>query len=179
MSKVQLQGNVSGTGVFTIASPNSNTDRTLTLPDNTGTILTSATTDPALVFKRSNILGTVSQSAGVPTGAIIERGSNSNGQYVRYADGTQICWAVDIVFTVGGVSNVTWSFPAAFVNGDNLAYAYLRTGGSDSGSITFGIQTIYGNTTTSTEFYLMKLNGSRFATSGTASCCPYAIGRWY
>lgn len=40
MSKVQLQGNVSGTGVFTIASPNSNTDRTLTLPDNSGTILT-------------------------------------------------------------------------------------------------------------------------------------------
>jgi hypothetical protein len=44
MSKVQLSGNASGTGIFTIASPNSNTDRTLTLPDNTGTILTSATT---------------------------------------------------------------------------------------------------------------------------------------
>jgi hypothetical protein len=42
MSKVQLQGNVSGTGVFTIASPNSNTDRTLTLPDNSGTVLTSS-----------------------------------------------------------------------------------------------------------------------------------------
>jgi hypothetical protein len=41
MSKVQLQGNASGTGVFTIASPNSNTDRTLTLPNETGTILTS------------------------------------------------------------------------------------------------------------------------------------------
>ena len=44
MSKVQLQGNASGTGIFTIASPNSNTDRTLTLPDNTGTILTNAST---------------------------------------------------------------------------------------------------------------------------------------
>jgi hypothetical protein len=42
MSKVQLQGNASGTGIFTIASPNSNTDRTLTLPDSTGTLLTSA-----------------------------------------------------------------------------------------------------------------------------------------
>lgn len=40
MSKVQLQGNVSGTGIFTIASPNSNINRTLTLPDNTGTLLT-------------------------------------------------------------------------------------------------------------------------------------------
>lgn len=44
MSKVQLQGNASGTGVFTIASPNSNTDRTLTLPNQTGTILTNAST---------------------------------------------------------------------------------------------------------------------------------------
>ena len=42
MSKVSLAGNASGTGIFTIASPNSNTDRTLTLPDNTGTFLTSA-----------------------------------------------------------------------------------------------------------------------------------------
>jgi hypothetical protein len=42
MSKISLTPNASGTGNFTIASPNSNTDRTLTLPDNTGTILTSA-----------------------------------------------------------------------------------------------------------------------------------------
>lgn len=41
MSKVAIQGNASGTGVFTLASPNSNTDRTLTLPDEAGTIITS------------------------------------------------------------------------------------------------------------------------------------------
>lgn len=44
MSKVAIQGNASGTGVFTLASPNSNTDRTLTLPDEAGTVLTSAST---------------------------------------------------------------------------------------------------------------------------------------
>jgi hypothetical protein len=42
MSKVAIQGNASGTGTFTIAAPNSNTDRTLTLPDEAGTVLTSA-----------------------------------------------------------------------------------------------------------------------------------------
>jgi hypothetical protein len=41
MSKVAIQGNASGTGTFTIAAPNSNTDRTLTLPDEAGTVLTS------------------------------------------------------------------------------------------------------------------------------------------
>ena len=44
MSSIKLESNASGTGIFTIASPNSNTNRTLTLPDNTGTVLTSATT---------------------------------------------------------------------------------------------------------------------------------------
>lgn len=43
MSKISLNPNASGTANFTIASPATNTDRTLTLPDNTGTILTSAT----------------------------------------------------------------------------------------------------------------------------------------
>jgi hypothetical protein len=42
MSKIALSGNASGTGTFTIASPNSNSDRTLNLPDNSGTVLTSS-----------------------------------------------------------------------------------------------------------------------------------------
>jgi hypothetical protein len=42
MSKVAISGDSSGTGTFTIKSPNSNTDRTLNLPDNSGTVLTSA-----------------------------------------------------------------------------------------------------------------------------------------
>ena len=42
MSKVTIAGDVNGTGVFTIAAPNGNTNRTLTLPDEAGTMLTSA-----------------------------------------------------------------------------------------------------------------------------------------
>lgn len=41
MSKIALSSNPLGTGTLTIASPNTNTDRTLTLPDNTGTVLTT------------------------------------------------------------------------------------------------------------------------------------------
>ncbi len=42
MSQIKLAPNASGTGIFTIDSPNSNTNRTLTLPDATGTIITTA-----------------------------------------------------------------------------------------------------------------------------------------
>ena len=44
MSKISIEGNASGTGMFTIAAPNTNSNYTLTLPTQTGTILTSATT---------------------------------------------------------------------------------------------------------------------------------------
>lgn len=41
MSKIALQGNVSGTGTISLVAPNTSTDRTLTLPDEAGTIITS------------------------------------------------------------------------------------------------------------------------------------------
>jgi|13_taG_2_1085334.scaffolds.fasta_scaffold16211_1 hypothetical protein len=38
MSKVKIQGNASGTGVLTITAPNTSTDRTITLPDESVTL---------------------------------------------------------------------------------------------------------------------------------------------
>lgn len=42
MSNIALTPNASGAGTFTIASPNSGTSRTLTLPDTTGVLLNDA-----------------------------------------------------------------------------------------------------------------------------------------
>ena len=39
MSKIKLTGNSSGTGVLTVTAPNTSTDRTITLPDGTGTLI--------------------------------------------------------------------------------------------------------------------------------------------
>ena len=58
MSKVAIQGAATGTGVFTLASPATNTNRTLTLPDEAGTIDT---------LQRA---GNVLQVVNVQTGAV-------------------------------------------------------------------------------------------------------------
>ncbi len=68
------------------------------------------------------ILGTVSQSAGVPTGAVVERGANANGGYVRFADGTQICTRSDLAAGNASMADgalfrsadVAWTYPMAF-----------------------------------------------------------------
>ena len=44
MSKIALSSPASGTATFTVAAPVGSTDRTLTLPDNSGTLLSNAST---------------------------------------------------------------------------------------------------------------------------------------
>jgi hypothetical protein len=44
MTKIAIVPNAAGTGTFTIEAPNSNSNRTLTLPDEAGTVMTDATT---------------------------------------------------------------------------------------------------------------------------------------
>jgi len=58
MSNIAIQGGATGTGVFTLASPATNTNRTLTLPDEAGTIDT---------LQRA---GNVLQVVNVQTGAV-------------------------------------------------------------------------------------------------------------
>ena len=64
MSKITLSSNASGTGTLTIASPNTSTDRTLTLPDATGTVLTTATAGVPIGGPALSAYQSVSQTLG-------------------------------------------------------------------------------------------------------------------
>ena len=44
MSNIAMQGGATGSGTVSLVAPSTSTNRTLTLPDATGTVLTSATT---------------------------------------------------------------------------------------------------------------------------------------
>ena len=59
MSKVAIVGDPSGTGTFTISAPNGNTDRTLVLPDEAGTIITTAGV-PASAMPAGSVIQVVS-----------------------------------------------------------------------------------------------------------------------
>ncbi|HDN9016722.1 TPA: hypothetical protein P2I01_003626 [Aeromonas salmonicida] len=91
--------------------------------DNGATIVTYGTW--RRVYSQENILGSVSKTGGVPTGAIIERGSNANGEYVIFADGTAIAWhSVTSTLTSGAgdglnVAVVAWTYPITI---NTLAY---------------------------------------------------------
>lgn len=120
-------------------------------------------------------VGTVSQSSGIPTGAIIERGSNANGEFVRFADGTQICTFIGPNIAAASNqqnANYTWTFPAVFFGAPN-AYAVTNPNTSTD---------LYGMTfvelaTSSTNRRFNFRNG---AAAQTFQSPQYtAIGRWF
>lgn len=126
------------------------------------------------LYSRDSILGTVSQSAGVPTGAIIERGSNANGEYVRFADGTQICWNRAAASGANAVASgplfstpqELMSYPAAFA----------------SAPAGFVIGAAEGRIPGVLECYQSQCAGRVFSTSSsglTYSFGFFVVGRWY
>jgi hypothetical protein len=152
-----------------------------------GLVLRNATADtwesPHYVYDNKNIVGTVSQSGGVPTGAIFERGSNSNGNYIKFADGTLKTWqevahldtAVDVA--VGPIfrspSFDCPPYPHAFVARPVIATDYRATNGVNFWGSSAGL----GDATRAFDSY-------RFFNPNTTSTaqlrvCISATGRWY
>ena len=188
MSKISLEPNASGAGTFTLAAPNSNTNRTLTLPDEAGTILSDASTIDSNnlqsdVYKQDNILGTVSESSGVPTGAIIERGSNSNGEFVRYADGTMICGMPLVQFNGVNsfriVASITYPSPFTEVYGQSSVISRAAT--DESGTI--NKDAFFQGTAElrngSGGAYRFETPNSNLSTDASLIVNVMVFGRWY
>ncbi|MDW9573378.1 phage tail protein [Sinorhizobium meliloti] len=127
------------------------------------------------------VVGTASNSAGFPAGAIIERGSNANGEYVRFADGTQICWGTGTINVSTALNNHFGSTSGASVTGNALISfpaTFSNTNYSVSVLPTFRGFTVLG---------AYSKNGAnaavRMGVSGsTANDVPYewsAFGRWF
>lgn len=154
----------------------------LPLLDSTGswglrkfTWATLKSTLQSLFFYRGNILGTVSQTGGVPTGAIIQRGSNANGDFIKWADGTQICQhnfteSLNMNTQASGFyfASQGWTYPAAFsvppqvIPQTRIGSLLTPMAPGDS-------------TTTLCNFFPVSMSSQ----SGTATTRVIAIGRWF
>ena len=110
------------------------------------------------------------------TSRIVERGSNSDGEFVRFADGTQLCQLnrIDLSRSSDSVLRQTWNYPQPYseqpaisiliigsgisfdgISWDDLLFPYILTPSSTdadisirvtSGSITSGNNTVVGAT---------------------------------
>jgi hypothetical protein len=131
MSNLKVQGNATGTGTFTIAAPSGNTDRTLTLPDEAGTVLTNVSDIETQVKTATNATGSAPVYScrawvnfdGTGTVAIRESGNvssitdNGTGDYnVNFTTAMP-----DVNYSISGLSSLTVT-----VNQTGM-YTYLGT----------------------------------------------------
>jgi len=123
-----------------------------------------------------NLLGPVGQSAGLPTGAVIERGATADGEYVRLADGTHICrqtLTLDAPDTglgalFAGAAETAWAYPAGFLAGTQPTLTASATTLSDT-----WIAARAGDAATG---HLRAMAAT--STTGAAEVTVTAIGRW-
>lgn len=137
MSQVKIQGNASGTGIFTVAAPNSNTDRTLTLPDSTGTVVVSGTT-PSL--NGIQFPATQSASADANTLDDYEEGTFTVTAYGASTAGTTTYTNQNGVYTkIGRMVTITVQVDVSTMTGSGT----LTFGGLPFTSITGGTNPEY------------------------------------
>lgn len=124
----------------------------------------------------SAFFGTV--ATGSTNGAIMERGSNANGEFIRFADGTQICRGdVSLTFPANSeeADDETVTFPASFSATPDIQIAFARNGYfSTSGKLL----PFWGNRST-TSFVLRSWNLDPSSSSQSRFHGWVAIGRWY
>jgi len=131
-----------------------------------------------LLYGPANILGTVSQTAGVPTGAIFQDITNANGKAVMYADGTMICYG----------SIVASSIPITTANGGSYISA-VQSLTYAANFISVPSVDMYVQLSTSGLVGLMQSSASNSSVGGylfsavsrtdTVTLSYQAIGRWF
>ena len=105
MSKVSLQGNISGSGTLTIAAPNTNSNYTLTLPAESGTLITSggaidvsasAPADSLVLDSSGNVgIGTSSPGHKLQINGTSSLFDNIGGQFdLLIGDGSVRYWGI-------------------------------------------------------------------------------------
>lgn len=135
------------------------------------------------VYTADTVVGTVSQASGVSTGAIIERGSNANGSYTRFADGTQICLVSFLTngtttYSVGtslwGSDAFGYVWPASFASLPGVTASCYRSDGGAAPAVFPTCFTAWGAAHTG-QWRSITAENSSIATIINL----IAIGRWF
>jgi hypothetical protein len=150
MSQVKILGDASGTGVFEIASPNSNTSYTLTLPQTSGTLYVPGTTVSAIQSETAvSASSTAVNFSNIPSWVkritVMWYELSSNGVTDFYV---QLGTSGGLVST-GYVGNSTALSNAAAVNVGTVTFGLKICAITSSGNSTVGqaiISKLTGNT---------------------------------
>ena len=165
MAKVKIQGHASGTGVLTVTAPNTSTDRTITLPDSTGTLATTADTGVAGITSSADATAmtiTSDEKIGIGT---------ASPAYALHIDGTSLGGRFMLENTANGNTGI---FMKVSNSGTQVGNSTIRQ--ENNGDIS-----IYQGTTSEALRATLKQGGGICFNSDTAAANAlddYEEGTW-
>lgn len=130
MSKIALSGNASGTGTFTIASPNSNSNYQLDLPAESGTVITTASTTGISASALST--GTIPK-ARMYAGAVLQVVSTALTSATSYSvasGATQAITGLSVSITPSSASSKVMVFVTANISSGNVGSSIILLRGA-------------------------------------------------
>lgn len=187
MSKVSIEGNASGTGTLTIAAPNTNTNYTLTLPENTGTVVTTGSTagvsqamlasgvagnGPAFRVYLSGdqtVTNTVNTKVQLDTEVFDTANCFDSTTNYRFTPNVAGYYQFNVTVGAGATSGLLYNYIQIYKNGaqDSIAVYPPYSGGSNYGSLSV---LIYMNGTTDyVELYAQLAGTGTLSVIGTNS----------
>ncbi|AZC52258.1 hypothetical protein C4K35_4689 [Pseudomonas chlororaphis subsp. piscium] len=130
------------------------------------------------LYHSRSAVGTVSQASGVPTGALIEKGINSNGYYLKFADGTMICGAEGRPGTFDNATNINypWTYPIPFTS---IYFVSANIVGGLGGAKVISTVSCYNRTLNSAIAAALSVSAFTAADAASVSFDIFAFGRWY
>ena len=116
---------------------------------------------------------------------LVESGSNADGEWTRWADGTQICtWEFTMSITSASINNIYWTFPAAFNSRPSVNWSSQKSnvyfvGGADGRIRSRTVTGHLNNSNTGARLRLYTIEGLTITTGGSIERnLVTAIGRW-
>ena len=181
MAKVKIQGNASGTGILTITAPNTSTDRTVTLPDATGTLLNSDGDGSSLTGIQSPLVegtdylapdGDGSSLTGITTDTTTIENNIAMLAFFRASDNSVSKYNL-IDQTVDEYVDATGIDDANSINGVLTSDSYY--GGSDTNP-TGGTETSYSSGGTTYNVSTFTANGNYVVPAGASTIQSLLVG---
>jgi len=173
MSLVKVSGNANGTGTLTIAAPNTNSDYTLTLPANSGTLISTASTFAGTGPAFSAYLSTAQTLTGATvtkiqldtenfdTASCFNNTGSTVGGIPAYSFLPNVAGYYQVNLLVGGTAATTITYAGGLIVKNGTAYTrVLVPGFSAANADSSNSVVIYMNGTTDYLEFSAQINGT-------------------
>lgn len=177
MSIIAIQGSATGTGTVTVVAPATSIDRTLTLPDVTATLLSTATPGVPVNGPAFSAYSNIGQSLANNTSVKLQFNIEEFDTNSCFDSTTNYRFTPTVAgyYQISGAANCSANatntrFLRLYKNGSNYKeFQAITTNGTNYMTLSGSALVYFNGSTDYVELYILQNSGSTLITSGSQS----------